>query len=179
MKDVMIDIETMGNTNNAPIIQIGAAYFDFESKDISDPYLINVNLADAIANGAKPDGSTILWWLSQSKEARESLTAKDTPMFKEAFALADFNKYVKKAKRVWSHATFDFVILCESMKRCGIKPNMHYRSARDIRTLVWMTGDSKSVVESTPARGVAHNALSDVMFQIDYCRKAYKMIKGE
>lgn len=175
MKELMLDLETMGNTPQAPIVQIGAAYFKMSTGEVGDSMLINVHLADAIKHGAKPDGSTIMWWLGQEKEAQQTLSDKDIKMYREFNALVQFNKFVKKATRVWSHATFDFVIVNEAFRRRGIKSNMHYREARDIRTLTGLI--PKEDRKELEREGIHHNALDDVMYQIKYCHAAYQTIQ--
>lgn len=175
MKELMVDLETFGNSVDAPIVQIGAAYFSMETGEVGDTFMANV--AGAIENGAVADESTIRWWLAQSKEARESLTDKDVPMLKEVTALREFNWFAKKATRVWSHATFDFVILQSAMRRRGIKPKFHYRTARDIRTLTGLINIKE--VKKVEREGTHHNALDDALYQIKYCHVAYKTLKGE
>jgi len=177
MKDLMVDLETMGNKANAPITQIGAVYFDIKTGDTRDPYIVNIDLADSMKHGAVPSGDTIMWWLSQSDEARKGLTDGDIQYMKEETALRDFNRFAKGAKTIWSHATFDFVILMTSMERRNIKPTFHYRVARDIRTLTSLL--DKEQREEGLRVGTHHNALDDAMHQIKYCCVAYKKLKGE
>ena len=182
MRELMVDIETMGNNVNSPIVQIGAVYFSLETGETGDEYLINLDLDDAIRNGATPDGRTIYWWLSQSKEARQSIV--DNPdcetMFEDQ-GLRDFNEFWSRAKRVWSHATFDFVILMNAMRRREINPTVHYRKARDIRTLTSLADMTKAEIDNfqVEREGVHHNGLDDAIYQVAYCHAAYKRIKGD
>lgn len=69
MNHLMIDLETMGNKPTAPIVAIGAVFFDPTSSELGAEFYVAVNLASAMEQGAKPDGDTILWWLKQSAEA--------------------------------------------------------------------------------------------------------------
>lgn len=179
MRELMVDIETMGTNKDAPIIQIGAVYFSMKTGETGDEYLINIDLADAIKWGAKPDGRTIEWWMHQSKEARDGLL-DPKPEYEER-ALADFNNFWSRAKRVWSHATFDFVMLIEAMRRRDINPLCHYRKARDIRTLTGLVGMTREQIDTfqVDRAGVHHNGLDDALHQVSYCCEAYNQLKGE
>jgi len=172
MKDVMLDLETFGNGNNAVIVQIGACYFDRTTGEIGSTFSSNVNSNDGIRNGFEVTGSTIEWWLQQSEEARKSIIGNTHPV---KDAINDLNEFLSKAETIWSHATFDFVIIMNHLNKLGIKPKFHYRSARDIRTLV----DIASVKESKVVReGTHHNALSDCLFQVKYCVECFNKLKG-
>jgi len=178
-RELMVDIETMGTNKHAPIIQIGAVYFSMKTGDLGDEYLINLDLEDAINHGAKPDGRTIYWWLSQSKNARDGLHKGETAFMKEDQGLQDFNQFWARATRVWSHATFDFVMLMEAMHRRGIQPTVHYRKARDIRTLTGLADMTREEIETQQVEraGTHHNGLDDAIYQVAYCTNAYNKIK--
>ncbi len=182
MRELMVDIETMGTNINAPIVQIGACYFSMKTGEIGDEYIINIDLDDSIKHGATPDGRTIYWWLSQTEEARGSiLTEYDPVCMKEDQGLADFNQFWSRAKRVWSHATFDFVMLMHAMRRRDIQPTVHYRKARDIRTLTGLAGMTKEQIDTFQVDrvGVHHNGLDDAIYQVAYCHECFKILKGE
>lgn len=74
MNHLMIDLETMGNKPTAPIVTIGAIFFDPQTGSLGAEFYMAVNLASAMEQGATPDGDTILWWLKQSAEARADQT---------------------------------------------------------------------------------------------------------
>lgn len=179
MRELMVDIETMGTNINCPIIQIGAVYFSMATGETGDEYLINIDLEDAIKWGAQPDGRTVYWWMAQSKEAREGLL-EPKPTYEDQ-ALTDFNNFWSRAKRVWSHATFDFVRLIEAMRRRDIQPTVHYRKARDIRTLTGLAGMTREQIDTYQVErlGVHHNGLDDAKYQVAYCHECYKILKGE
>ncbi|HAO2825496.1 TPA: exonuclease, partial [Escherichia coli] len=70
---LMIDLETMGTNTNAPIVVIGAVFFDPQTGEIGPVFYIVISLTDAMNTGAVPDGGTIEWWLKQSSEARAAI----------------------------------------------------------------------------------------------------------
>lgn len=185
MRELMVDIETLGTNINAPIIQIGAVYFSLATGKTGDEFIVNLDLEDAIRHGATPDGRTIEWWLIQSKEARDSILSRNDfdwiNHVKEDTGLGLYNNFSARAKRVWSHATFDFVRLMHSMDRRDIQPQTHYRKARDIRTLTSLAGMTREQIElfQVDRAGVHHNGLDDAIYQVAYCHECYKILKGE
>lgn len=184
MRELMVDIEAMGTNKDAPIIQIGAVYFSLDSGRTGDEFIINIDLDDAMRHGAIPDGRTIYWWLGNDKEACDSIRSagafEDINMVHEDAGLEMFNNFAARAKRVWSHATFDFVMLVEAMHRRGIRPSFSYRTARDIRTLTSLAGMTREQIEMSRVdrAGVYHNGLDDAIYQVAYCHECYKILKG-
>ena len=82
---------------------------------------------------------------------------------------------------MWSHATFDFVMLMHAMRRRDIQPTVHYRKARDIRTLTGLAGMTKEQIDTFQVDrvGVHHNGLDDAIYQVAYCHECFKILKGE
>lgn len=174
MKDVMIDLETFGNGKNACVVQIGACYFDRVTGEVGETLKYNVDARSAAESGAQLDADTVYWWLSQSKEAVASVTAD--PKQSIDFVFRQLNGFLDKAQCIWSHATFDFVIVMETFKRLGIKPSFSFRAARDIRTLVDLAKLDTKLFRRTV--GTHHDALDDAIFQVNYCVAALNLLKG-
>jgi hypothetical protein len=76
----MIDLETMGNKPNAPIVSIGAVFFDPSTGELGGFYRV-VSLKSSVDGGAIPDPETIMWWMQQSEEARMAICDKDAIIF--------------------------------------------------------------------------------------------------
>ncbi len=170
MTEVMLDFETFGNGKRACIVQIGACYFNRVTGQIGDTYKKNVDARDAVKNGGVIDADTIYWWLGQSPQAIQSITSD--PKIGIVAAMGGLNEFLKDAKCIWSHATFDFVILSETLRQLGIKPNFRYQSARDIRTLIDITGTK---IEKSEREGTHHDALDDCKFQVKYVVQALRI----
>lgn len=168
----MLDLETLGNGKNKCIVQIGACYFNRETGEIGDTLKINVNAETHVRHGGELDAKTIYWWLSQSKEAQNSIISEPRIDVVEAFH--KLNEFLSKAKAVWSHATFDFVTIQETFTQLGIKPLFHYRVARDLRTVVDL---GKISISNQLREGLHHDALEDCKFQVKYCVTALNNIK--
>lgn len=174
MKDVMIDFETFGNGKNALVVQVGAVYFDRYTGETGEELKINFDARSVVRSGGEIDADTVYFWLAQSREAIDSFTKGE--LLDVTQGIAALNDFLKKATWIWSHATFDFVILTETLKRLNIKPNFSYRAARDIRTLVDLAGDN--VKKDFTREGVHHDALDDCKFQIKYCVSALRKVQG-
>lgn len=168
MKDIMIDIETLGTRSTSAIIQIGACYFDRKTGEIGNEFCMNVEQC----SGFTTDKETMDWWEKQSKEARESVFSNPQELEGVLHRLQDF---LKKGKYLWSHATFDVPIIMNAMNVYSLKMPIHYRSMRDIRTLMDLAGH-KSEIERT---GIHHNALDDAKYQAQYCSEAIQKLLGK
>ncbi|VEW02052.1 Exodeoxyribonuclease VIII [Escherichia coli] len=169
---LMIDLETMGTNANAPIVVIGAVFFDPQTGEIGPAFYIVISLADAMDTGAVPDGGTIEWWLKQSGEARAAIL---TDQAKLKDALSRFREFIneysdEKFVQVWGNgATFDNAILRRSYERQGIPCPWRYCNDRDVRTIVELGKtigfDARTAI---PFEGVRHNALDDARHQAKY-----------
>lgn len=168
----MVDLETLSTGPDACIIQIGACYFNPETGEIGRTFKMNVDAGSA-GNG-RIDPQTAYWWLSQSREAIDSVTAD--PRLPLHPVMTELNQFLQGAQSVWSHATFDFVILMATFRRLGIKPLVSYRSARDIRTLLSLAGKYQT---KATRQGTHHDALDDCKFQVAYCVDALNKLVGD
>lgn len=174
MNDVMIDFETLGTGKDKCVCQIGAVYFDHITGTTGLEYKSNIDSSSHEKYGGKLDASTVYWWLSQSTEARESILKEPRRDIKEVFI--ELNQFLSSAKRIWSHATFDFVTLCETMKQLDIKPAFRYSCGLDLRTLTYL---GKISIKDIPRQGVHHDALDDCKHQIKYAVTALNSIQAD
>ncbi|HCL9682370.1 TPA: 3'-5' exoribonuclease, partial [Escherichia coli] len=130
---LMIDLETMGTNTNAPIVVIGAVFFDPQTGEIGPVFYIVISLTDAMNTGAVPDGGTIKWWLKQSSEARAAIL---TGQVKLKDSLSRFREFIneysdEKFVQVWGNgATFDNAILRTSYERLDIPCPWRYHNDR-------------------------------------------------
>lgn len=173
MKDVMIDIETMGNTHNAALIQVAGVYFCRETGETGKEFVSSVNLQDCLDKGFTKDLSTEKWWQEQKQEVLEKILKSAQPLGDVIVKFNDFLSAGVEDVKYWSHATFDFPIVQNYFRKFDL-PVLHFRSARDIRTLTDMAGVNPKDYDSV---GDAHNALDDCKFQIKYCVDAMKRFK--
>lgn len=172
MNHLMLDLETMGNGTYAPIISIGAVFFDPSTGNTGAEFSVNVSLESSMRYRARPDASTILWWMEQGDDARRSL--KDNPQ-ELSSALAALSDFViantnQKFVQVWGNgASFDCVILRSSYSLTGQVAPWQWWNDRDVRTIVELGKalgfDPK---KDMPFDGTRHNALADAIHQAKY-----------
>lgn len=169
--NIMFDLETLGNTNKAPIVQIGAVKF-LDDGTIIDTFFSSINF-DSLENyNFQINYSTLNWWFKQEDKAIKSLVESDK-IGNIKDVLFDFKEWVgnPKAYVYWSHATFDPPILINSLVETGISNFIPYYLFRDLRTLIHFTGEIPIERE-----GIHHNALDDCLYQVKYASKAIQIL---
>lgn len=174
MNDVMIDFETFGVSKGAVICQVGAVYFDKTTGELGAEFKANIDAASHMKYGGTMDASTVYWWLAQSEAARASILAD--PKEDIFTVMTRLNEFLKPSKRVWSHATFDFVLLMETFRLLGIKPSVSYKAGLDLRTLTYLSGTE---IKGFDRAGTHHDGLDDAKHQVKYCVAALNRVKGD
>jgi len=173
--NITFDLETLGNTANAPIVQIGAVKFT-DDGEITDKFLVNIDLEslERIKDSFVIDFSTISWWFNQSDKAIKSVYGEELERMSLHKALYEFHQWIGKTADYvyWSHATFDPPILHNNYKAVGKENPIPFRLHRDIRTLSHF---AYAKVERT---GIAHNALDDCLTQADYISKGLQILNN-
>lgn len=163
MKDVMIDIETLGTTPGSCILSIGAVWFGPDGLGRS-LYGV-VDRLDSERLGFSVDLDTLGWWNSQSLEASSLLLdARDaTKTVSVATALGLLEAEIEGAERLWSRgADFDLVLLAAAYRKIGQPVPWSYRQAMCFRTLRRVSADPGITMPDT---ATAHNALDDAKHQ--------------
>ncbi|MFA7978718.1 3'-5' exoribonuclease domain-containing protein [Escherichia coli] len=166
---LMIDLETMGKNPDAPIISIGAIFFDPQTGDMGPEFSKTIDLDTA---GGVIDRDTIKWWLKQSREAQSALLTDEIPLDDALLQLREFidENSGEFFVQVWGNgANFDNVILRRSYERQGIPYPWRYCNDRDVRTIVELGKaidfDARTAI---PFEGERHNALDDARHQAKY-----------
>ena len=142
MKDVMVDIETLGTRPTSVMTQLGACYFDRKTGEIGNKFLYNINIGSALMVGLTIDTETIEWWKGQYILGQDSWIYDTVNL---AQVLNAFDKFISdnEIDGVWSHATFDMPILAYNYSVYGMKMPFNFRKCRDIRTIVDLANLSK------------------------------------
>ena len=166
---LMIDLETMGKNPDAPIISIGAIFFDPQTGDMGPEFSKTIDLETA---GGVIDRDTIKWWLKQSREAQSAIMTDEIPLDDALLQLREFidENSGEFFVQVWGNgANFDNVILRRSYERQGIPCPWRYCNDRDVRTIVELGKaidfDTRTAI---PFEGERHNALDDARYQAKY-----------
>ena len=183
MQSVMVDIETLGTSNDAVILSIGAVKF------LSDPtLLVPDDVLPSLVEGGfytnvdptsqpdrKIDASTMMWWFDQSQEARAALrTPEPIGLITD---LSQLTQYVRGCDEVWSHgASFDLAILRHAYEQLHLKTPWHYTDVRDTRTLFSLIGkDQRDGL--WPENPHKHHALHDAAAQAIAVGRALYLIR--
>ena len=172
---LMIDMETMGNSPDAPIVSIGAVFFDPSTGNTGAEFYRVVNLESSMSFGMKPDASTIQWWLKQSSEARSAILVDEAMGLRESLELlADFiaenAANGSHTVQLWGNGcSFDNVILRRAHALTETPFAVPFRNDRDVRTMVEL-GKSVGINPryDIPFEGDMHNTLSDARHQVKY-----------
>jgi len=166
---LMIDLETMGKNPDAPIISIGAIFFEPQTGDMGPEFSKTIDLETA---GGVIDRDTIKWWLKQSREAQSAIMTDEIPLDDALLQLREFidENSGEFFVQVWGNgANFDNTILRRSYERQGIPCPWRYYNDRDVRTIVELGKaidfDARTAI---PFEGERHNALDDARYQAKY-----------
>ena len=166
---LMIDLETMGKNPDAPIISIGAIFFDPQTGDMGPEFSKTIDLE---TTGGVIDRDTIKWWLKQSREAQSAILTDEIPLDDALLQLREFidENSGEFFVQVWGNgANFDNVILRRSYERQGIPCPWRYYNDRDVRTIVELGKaidfDARTAIQF---EGERHNALDDARYQAKY-----------
>lgn len=177
MNRIMLDLETMGNGSDAAIVSIGAVRFDVDD-GVMDTFHIGVGLPSSIAAGGVVDGSTVIWWLGQKKEAQDRLL--NLLCSEISGALEGFSKWATKdgalpIDEIWGcGATADNVWLSNAYKRLGRQVPWTYRADRCYRTL----RELFPFVAKPNFVGVEHDGLDDAKHQARHLIKILRHIRS-
>ena len=166
---LMIDLKTMGTNPDAPIISIGAIFFDPQTGDMGAEFIKTIDLETA---GGVIDRGAIKYWWKQSREAQSAIMTDEIPLDDALLQLREFidENSGEFFVQVWGNgANFDNTILRRSYERQGIPCPWRYYNDRDVRTIVELGKaidfDARTAI---PFEGERHNALDDARYQAKY-----------
>lgn len=156
MNNIMLDLETMGNSNAAAIVAIGAVRF--ADGEVTDKFYEVVDLQSSVDAGLTIDVSTILWWMQQDDDARSMFEREGDHIIE---VLEKFAEWIGEDAIIWGDgALFDNVILLNAYKKVGIERPWGYRGDRCYRTM-------KNIYPEIEVKrvGTYHNAVDDAETQ--------------
>lgn len=167
----MLDLETLGNKSNSPILSIGAVEFNLETGETGREFYTTVDLQSCLDVGLKINGSTFYWWMQQSDGARKAICVEGEHILT---VLNDFRIWIKdrvEKVKIWGNgARFDIGILEDAYVTNHLTIPWYFRSEMDVRTLVAFNPIIKS---NYPNIGVEHDPIDDCKFQIGYCHETW------
>lgn len=175
INQMMVDIETLGNSSNSVLLSIGAVMFDIQTGETSEQFRVDIDPESCVKAGLHMDVSTVMWWLSQPKESQGSVVKSGGATLNEA--LDAFAKFINEHSPdgIWGNgARFDLGIIENAYHAIGQPTPWPFWTERDVRTLVSFAPDvKKSIVNDLP-----HDPISDCLYQIKYCSAIYRNILG-
>lgn len=168
MKNVMVDLETLGNGSNAVIISIGAV--EFNETGLGRTFYANVDPQSCVDAGMQMDVSTVMWWMQQTEQSRAIFKKLNAPL---RTVLEDFAAWYPPGAALWGNgATFDNVVLSNAYRALGGKQPWDFWNDRCYRTLKNLYPHIK-----LERSGVAHNALDDAKSQAAHAVELLQAIK--
>lgn len=170
MKDVMVDLETLGQTPGAKILSIGAVVFDTDG--LSHEFYCEVRRDSQ--GGLLEDPDTLEWWLKQNAAARDRLFEDRDDKLDLDVALINFGNWMGDVAGldakgvpqtyVWGNGgDFDNAFLQVAYKQLDIPTPWHFWNNRCYRTL---KGQWREIL--LKRQGVYHNALDDAKSQAEH-----------
>lgn len=172
IKHVMFDIETLGTEPESVVTSLGVVAF-YKDGEVISSFETYFNIQQQLAAGMTVSGNTLVWWLKQSEEAKNSLVFGQEGRYNGvADMLINFDLWVadyglKENTTYWANgASFDFPILEGLYSKFGEDgPPWKYYNQRCFRTIKGLPGAN----DVKPKReGVHHDALDDAKFQMDW-----------
>lgn len=167
MKSVMVDIETLGSDSHAAVISIGLAAFNEDG--VIDTLGIAIDPADWHGDITP---ATIAWWMAQNDQARmySFNNANKVGDVQAANALREFIAR-HGGDECWAKGPdFDIVILRHWWERVRPKGTIgnfpiHFRTTRDVRTMLGLAKQYNIMHLLPPESGIAHNPVDDAAYQ--------------
>jgi hypothetical protein len=180
MKNVMVDLETLGRRAGCSVLSIGAVAFDADTGKLGPEFYTVIKVASCEEVGLHTDPETVAWWEKQSPEAQKVLkqarAARGNKPLDKALVL--FNEYLHqfgaRSVQVWGNGSdFDNAILINLYAATGVKNGWEFWNNRCFRTLKNLAPQIK-----TERTGTYHNALDDAKTQALHAIKVFKHLKG-
>lgn len=180
--DISIDLETLSNKFNSPILSIGAAKFDRVTGKVGPTFYVEINPDDAIRHGLV-SASTLAWWVKQDAKARRVFEPSDKKVSLKwgLQMLGDFVRAQGAGAKPWGNgSSFDITILEHAYEVAGqgLEPQWKFWDIRDMRTIIDVA-ESMGFVKARLTEGVAHNALDDAVHQAKEIARAFAHITGK
>lgn len=169
---IMIDFETFGVHQTAPIISAGLAVFDPRDTLIIAGRRFSFNVDEQFKLGRVPSAGTLSWWLGDKvdNEARNDLRlAMEVGLGANLIAQCqDIADYIKstlgETGMIWGYgANEDIAWLTSLLEAVDVERPWHYRKYGCYRTLLRMHGNDDSVLWHKPS--TAHDPLADAVAQ--------------
>ncbi|WP_224250578.1 MULTISPECIES: 3'-5' exonuclease [Klebsiella/Raoultella group] len=180
----MIDIETLSTQPNAAICAIGAVFFEPSTGQIGPSFYETIDPRTSQVRGAHISADTVMWWLRQDKEPISELVNSKSHEIEVMINFARFiedasPETMKKLLKVWCKGgSFDFPIIKSAFERSSLEgvPMLPWNFWNEccFRSLLTIAGTIGYVPH--PRRSVAHNALTDAVYQAEQVCEIWQLL---
>lgn len=159
----MLDLETLGTKPGSVILSIGAVKFN-RKEVLPGWFHFHVSPADSRYHGLQIEGDTVLWWLTQSDEARKAIT--ESKKYSLPYVLNEFTKWLEHdCLEIWGNgANFDNALLSAAYDACGLERPWKFWNDRCYRTVKALHPD----LPLAKRTGTHHNAVDDARSQAEH-----------
>lgn len=174
----MIDIETLGVGDKAPIISVAAVLFNLHTGEYSDRFNYEevlhktVSLEENVRYGFNIEPGALRWWLKTDPSLLSKTIdnySNDHTSLKQVIGKLNI---LCLDKYVWARSpSFDIKHLQRAAKACNQPLNISYQKEMDARTLQNLYPE---VAKSVGKPKKAHDALQDCIHQIKMVSEIYK-----
>jgi len=162
MMQGMVDLETLGTTQDAVVLTIGAAKFNpFNTDEPVDKLYLKLDTSGQVEKGRIIDDGTLKWWGTQSEEVRnDTFSEHDRVDVKDG--LLALNEWFDGVSKIWCQGpSFDFPMLGHLYRHYDMQQPWKFWNEKDSRTVTGLIPDDiKSKIDFQ-----AHNAIEDVIAQ--------------
>ena len=160
-----IDLETLDTKPSAIILSIGIVTFNQEG--IHNGFELFPSIQEQIDADRTMSESTLMWWLSQSPEARKTVTEAKRLSLRDTLEVV--SHILTEVEGVWGNGSdFDNVILSSLFAGECLRQPWHFALSRCVRTLRAQHPD-----RGFDFKGIAHTALADAQHQANIVRSLF------
>ena len=185
----MVDLETVGLSDDSAIAQIGAVFYDDVTYDILAEFSQNVNFMTMVKTGVfTKDKETLDWWKLQNKDVRESVFLNPMQPKDSAKLFIDWVQNSTQGKNftlISNHILFDIVKLNNFLSYYAndrIVNHTKYNMIEDFATIrnkaKWLDEDLLKEIEEEFEGQLQHNALSDCKWQVHSLQACMEIISA-
>lgn len=188
--DLSADCETLATAYDAPIISIGARFFDKSTGKLYSKFYAEIALSSLFNQYHRnfrisPD--TVRWWIMQSDRAKKVFEKEDKDKKTLATVLLEFNQWIIKESRpgplkVWCNGPSQDATWIEhayTVGGVGLALPWKYDRPRDMRTI---TDLAEELVgwdwKTVKAVGTSHNAVDDADYQANCISSAFAAMRN-
>ena len=175
MKNVMVDLETLGVTADAVIMSIGAVRFDLNGGiDEKEAFYASVSIDSNVVLGRRVAESTLNWWMTQAPEPAKRVFTEPKQTLESA--LQDFAEWFgDEDTLIWSNgASFDIPMMEHAYMQLQMESPWKFYNSRCMRTYKTLPGAERASKPKTE-----HHALLDAIDQAKYVQAVHREVFGK